>query len=331
MSQVFSPGGAGQKDTVTSKAELAGFCMLAGLRRSLAGSAAVAAVLAAVMFVAVPGTAEAVPLVQYVESMSNYDSVSPKMAVAECPAGMWVLGGSANIAREQGQIAIQGAFPMYDAVTGTSKFVVKASEDVGGTAGNWRVIAGAYCTDTFVMAPVSWSTPFDSTTPKSIPAPPCPGGMSVVGLGAEVSMYPDPPDDLAFTTPTTNVVLQGVDVNAALGIVVARATEHGAWANHWMLTAVAVCGYPQLFEGLQRVAAKVASGPADETHVEASCPAGKRPLAVAAKNQEGNLGEWYLDRFGKPALALGPIVAESFRNSGVSTNVNFLYIICSNS
>jgi hypothetical protein len=55
------------------------------------------------------------------------------------------------------------------------------------------------------------------------------------------------------------------------------------------------------------------------------------PLAVAANNQEGNLGEWYLDRFGKPSLALGPIVAESFRNSGVSTNVNFLYIICSNS
>ena len=298
--------------------------------RTPSGITAVAALLAAVVFVATPGTGEAVPLVQYFENASNYDSVSPKMAAAECPAGMWVLGGTANIVREEGQIAIQGAFPMYDAVTGTSKFVVKASEDVGGTPGNWRVIAGAYCTDTFVMAPVSWSTPFDSTTPKSIPAPPCPGGLSVVGLGAEVSAYTDDPDDVAFTTPPLSVVLQGIEVDAGLGIVVARATEHGVWANNWQLTAVAVCGYPQLFEGLERVAKRVSSGVADETRVEASCPAGKRPIAVASKNQEGNLGEWYLDRFGKPALALGPIVAESFRNSGVSTTVHYLYIVCTN-
>jgi hypothetical protein len=65
--------------------------------------------------------------------------------------------------------------------------------------------------------------------------------------------------------------------------------------------------------------------------VEASCPAGKRPIAVASKNQQGNFGEWYLDRFGKPALALGPIVAESFRNSGVSATVHYLYIVCTNS
>jgi hypothetical protein len=299
-------------------------------RRMSSGSIAVAALLAAVVFVAAPGTGEAAPLVQYFENTSNYNSVSPKMAVAECPANMWVLGGSATIVREEGQVAIQAAFPFYDAMTATSKFVVKASEDIDGTPGNWRVVAGAYCTDTFVMAPVSWSTAFDSTTPKSVPAPPCPGGLSVVGLGAEVSAYPDPPEDVAFTTPPLNVVLQGVEVDAALGIVVARATEHGAWANNWQLTAVAVCGYPQLFEGLERVAKRVSSKGADETRVEASCPAGKRPIAVASKNREGNLGEWYLDRFGKPALALGPIVAESFRNSGVSANVHYVYIVCTN-
>ena len=52
---------------------------------------------------------------------------------------------------------------------------------------------------------------------------------------------------------------------------------------------------------------------------------------VHPKNQQGNLGEWYLDRFGKPALALGPIVAESFRNSGVSATAHYLYIVCTNS
>ena len=36
LSQVFSPGGAGQKDTAASEVEPAGICMLAGLRRSLA-------------------------------------------------------------------------------------------------------------------------------------------------------------------------------------------------------------------------------------------------------------------------------------------------------
>jgi hypothetical protein len=217
---------------------------------------------------------------------------------------------------------------MYDTVSDTSKFVVKASEDVAGTAGNWRVVAGAYCTDTFVMAPVSLSTPFNSNSPRAIAAPPCPAGLSVVGLGAEVSVYPDDPDDVLFTTPPTNVVLQGFEVDNALGTVVARATEHGIWANNWQLTAVVVCGYPQLFEGLERVANRVASGGDDQTHVEASCPVGKRTIAVASKNDEGNVGEWYLDRFGKPAFAIGPIVGQSFRNSGVSSTVHYLYVVC---
>jgi hypothetical protein len=104
------------------------------------------------------------------------------------------------------------------------------------------------------------------------------------------------------------------------------------WDHYWKVTAIAVCGYPQLFEGLQRVAAKTSSGwpvAADETLADVSCPAGKRTIAIASRNSEANLGEWYLDRFSRRgALAPDLLYGQSYRNSGLSNTTHYLFAIC---
>src|SRR5687767_13905329 len=79
---------------------------------------------------ATPSTAEAiVPAIQYVTSTTALNSASPKMAIAQCPFGKSVLGGAALVTGAEGQVAIQGAFPTYDAGLGKYLFVVKATED----------------------------------------------------------------------------------------------------------------------------------------------------------------------------------------------------------
>ena len=72
--------------------------------------------LAAVASVGFPAPARAiVPDVVFVEAASVNNSASPKVAVAQCPLGRAVLGGTAAVRGEEGQVAIQAAFPVAEA------------------------------------------------------------------------------------------------------------------------------------------------------------------------------------------------------------------------
>jgi hypothetical protein len=288
---------------------------------------------------AVPATALAiVPAVQYFETTSNFNSVSPKIAVAECPVGWSVLGGTASVKDEEGQVAIQAAFPFYDAGLAKYVFIVKATEDLSGTIGSWSVTAGAYCTNTTVPMIVTESSLFDSDSIKSATVT-CPPNMRVVGMGAEASTLPDAPTNLASATPPLGVVLQGYDVDADLTTVTARATEVGAaiddsWGPFWQITAVAACAFPLYFDGLERVSAKTRGGgllEGDvESRVEVFCPKGKRVIAAGSRNKEYDMGQWYLDRFSRYNNVSQRIVGEAYRNAelGTTLTTQFLYAIC---
>jgi hypothetical protein len=274
-----------------------------------------------------PAVAEAiVPVVQYVTSTSVLNSASPKMAIAQCPFGKSVLGGAALVSGAEGQVAIQGAFPTYDAGLGKHLFVVKATEDLTGTVGSWSVTAIAYCTSTTVVLFDHQSSAFDSTDIKSTTVE-CPAGMKVVGMGGEVSddIYDSSPAALVGTIPTTAVVFRGFEANDDLTEVTARATEvggalGGATASAWKVTAVAACAFAAYFDGLELRRNVEAGGGTlafeTDSRVEISCSSkDKQVIAAAGMSDDRDQGQWYLDRFSRyNAFQHYRIVSEAYRN-----------------
>ena len=110
--------------------------------------------------------------------------------MAQCPAGTFIMGGAAEITGGQGQVAIQAAFPTFDAGLASSMFVVKAAESMTGTTDNWSLTAIAYCTPTTNPTLYEEASPFDSDDVKSVTVM-CPEGTKVVGMGGEVSKSAD--------------------------------------------------------------------------------------------------------------------------------------------
>ena len=278
----------------------------------------------------------AVPPVKYVEAVSANNSTSPKMAIAQCPSGWAVLGGTANVTGEQGRIAIQAAFPKFDAGLARYVFVVKATEDLPGTNTSWSVTAGAYCTDFTVPMYVTESSLFDSDSIKSATVT-CPMDYKVVGMGAEVSTSDGDPASLVSTTPSLNLVFQGFETDADLTLVKARATEIDAplgdfWAGNWKVSAVAACVSPFYFDGLELLVARVSGGGLREEEIEsrvdAGCPVGKRVISIASTNYESDMGQWFLDRFGRFNLISERVVGEAYRNNGLTLTTQYLYAIC---
>ena len=158
-------------------------------RRSASTIARAAVILSAGVGMGVGTAAAAIP-VQYQSNTSAYNSNSPKMVMAECPAGSRVLGGAALIDGGPGHVAIQAAFPTYDLGLNKYVFVVKAAENMAGTLESWSVTANAYCTPTITPLYLEEASLFDSDDIKSATVM-CPEGMKVVGMGGEVSKSRD--------------------------------------------------------------------------------------------------------------------------------------------
>jgi hypothetical protein len=274
-----------------------------------------------------PSAAEAiVPTIKFVTASSANNSVSPKMAVAVCPAGHAVLGGSALLRGPQGQIAIQSAFPHFDSGLAKWTFVVKAAEEpVTGTPDTWWITADAYCTPTTFPTIVEASSAFDSDPLKHATAE-CPAGMKVVGLGGEVSTSATvPPSALLGTLPPTTVVFHGMQTDIDLLSVTARATEAnaaigGEFLGNWKVTAVAACAFPLYFDGLEQRTTEEPGGGlalADiESKVSIGCSPGKTPIAGAASVFDHEMGHWYLHRFSRyNAFLKVQLDTESYRNN----------------
>lgn len=285
------------------------------------------------------GTAEAfVPPITFISATSAKNSVSPKMAVAQCPAGMAVLGGGAILAGADGEVLIQSAFPTFDVGLGKHVFVVKAIEDLNGTPDSWTVTANAYCTPAFVPTVIVEDSLFDSSPIKSVVAH-CPEGLKVVGMGGEVSTAFDvPPGPLVGTIPTAGVVFHGFEVNDDLTQVTARATEvdgtlGGSYAGSWRVVAIAACA-PQIdFELLSLNKYTESTAPlllaASESLMYVGCPAkGMQVIAAGSTIHDDDMGQWYLDRFNRYNAYQDRIVAEAHRNNGLTSVDQTGYVIC---
>jgi hypothetical protein len=278
------------------------------MRRKRDADCSPAVLLTVVSITAVLGMPRAAAAnVTYVESTSVSNSSSKKMAVAECAFGRSVLGGTANLRGQSGQVAIQAAFPAFDVGLGKYVFVVKAVEEhVTETPGVWSVTAGAFCTNDTVPTLVHASSDYDSDPIKSV-AVPCPPGMKVVGMGGEVFTAPDPPMTLIGPTPNTLVAFQGFEANDDLTAVTARATEEagalgGSYGGFWQVTAVAACAFPSYFNRLEgvRTAPHSPADLDDSSLLSLDCSSVNNiVIATAATVDDSDMGQWYLDRFSR--------------------------------
>jgi hypothetical protein len=292
-------------------------------------------ILTAIAELSLSGQAVAGPAIKYVTKTTVSDSTPQKKIAAECPFGWFVLGGAAVINGGAGQVAIQAAFPTFDAGLGKFLFVVKAVEDhVGGTNDNWSVTAAAYCTNTTVGTIVHEDSLFDSDAIKSVSVE-CPAGTKVVGMGGEVSIVDADPGDSFNSIPVdTELIFHGVEANNDLTQVTARGIEHnavvggGIFAGSWKVTAVAACALPVYFDGLEpRRNLQVGGGLLEfetESQVDVFCSSKEKTvIATASSIDDHDQGMWYLDRFIRLNGLAGKdqIIAESFRNEELGTTL----------
>jgi hypothetical protein len=293
--------------------------------RSFLGRAAIIALVAGTF---APAASEgAVPAVQYVSMTSAYNSASPKLAIAQCPVG-FVLGGAASISGAEGQVAIQAAFPMYDAGLAKYTFVVKAVEDLSGTAANWSVTASAYCTSSNAVVVETMPSAFNSDPIKSATVE-CPANMKVVGIGGEVSTADTEPAALVGTVPPAAVVFHGASANEDLTQVTVRATEidapfGGGFAAGWKVTAVVACAMPLYFDGLElRSNSGTAGGllAGDTQSILSIACSTKTKMIISASSiiNDHDMGQWYLDRFTRVNAFQNQIFAKADRNPELGT------------
>jgi hypothetical protein len=289
-----------------------------------------AVLLSTVVAVIAPGTAHADPPVTFVPATTVTNSTSPKIAIAQCAPGEQVFGGSAVVTGGHGQVLIQSAFPAGD------KFTVKAVEDFTGTADNWSLTAGAYCTSGVAIQYVASSSLLDSNAIKTATIP-CPEGKKAVGMGGQVSTARGFPTGTTGDVPPAKVVFKGMEVNENLRVVTARGTEVGAaigdtYAANWTVTAVVACAAETDVPGLVYWTGSRSTGllPTDsESRLDISCK--KTTISMGATIDDHDLGQWYLDRFSRyNAFQQEHLVTEAYRNPelGSTTTTHSGFMIC---
>ena len=298
----------------------------------------------AILGLGTPRTAEAIaPVVQYVTATSALNSASPKMATAECPPGKFVMGGAARIDGPHGQVAIQAAFPAFDAGLFKYIFVVKAVEDLTGTLDSWSVTASAYCTSTTVPQLYVEESPFDSNPIKSVKVQ-CPENTKAVGMGGEVSnSYHSQPAALVGSIPPASVVFQGFSANEDLTEVTARATEEagalgGTFAPSWKVTAVVACAPPLYFDSLELRSHTERGGGLLASEIdsvlEVSCSSkDKRVIATGSTVSDYEMGQWSLHRFSRyNSFQSDRVIGEAYRDAelGIVLMKQSVFIICVN-
>lgn len=312
--------------------------MRAHIRNYLPGLLAAASIM---VLVSARPAAALTPVVVRVVEVSPLSSSAVKVARAECPWYQRVLGGEALIsgAGAAGKVAIQGAFPMYDAGLLKWVFVVKASEE-DGYAGSWSVTAVAYCT-TSPEAPiyVQASSVFDSDPVKSVEVE-CPFPLKVVGMGGEVTKLDGDPLADTASIPSTDLIFHGMETNTDMRKVKASGIESGGllggdFDGNWKVTAVAACAREAYYEGLEvRIARASEGGDAlspDDSSVMVACSPGKKNIAVGGSMVgDQDMGTWFLHRFSRKGAGDTEVYGKVYRNSSTAFVKHTVSTICVN-
>lgn len=151
--------------------------------------------------------------------------VSPKSAIALCPAGTTLYGTGFEVTGGNGQV-----FPSVVEPDVALTNVTVAAFAHAGFGGNWGLTAYGICAAPAANTVlVSATSALNPAAPKAAVPPACPGMTNVHGVGAEIS------------GGLGDVVLDGMAPNAALTTSTAEADEAVPVAANWAVTSYAIC------------------------------------------------------------------------------------------
>jgi hypothetical protein len=208
--------------------------------------------------------AAAPPVLERAYAVTANDSVSPKTAIAVCPAGKQVVGGGGFVSSasppDAQKVLLTRLEPVHSG--NLDSYVVTGEEVAPGIGSAWRLEAYALC----APAPPGYQIVSASTTPSSTSVQQavasCPGSTKTLGTGAQIN------------NPGGQVTLQTNRSDDPLGIVRAVAKEDAnGYSASWNVISYAVCAsLPATFE----VASQgVIASPLDTKSAFVDCPPGK--------------------------------------------------------
>lgn len=238
------------------------------------GLIATAMLTTAIAAQAEPVSVQAVSTV-HVPAVSAINSVEPKSATANCPAGMVVTGGGFSTATGVGN---DGSVVMDELIIRDTFVTGTAYEDVNGTSKNWGITVIAVC------------------------ANPLPGYEIKIGRSVNSGSEFEKPA-VATCSPGKSVIGGGFGVTGALGEVVVdellpsttqvftKAFEGKAGTSrNWFIDAYAVCAFqPAGWQIINKTGPIHSAGKI--TTLE--CPAGKKVLGPMF-DLTGSLGQAHM-------------------------------------
>jgi hypothetical protein len=226
----------------------------------------------------------AAPRVTGVEEILKFtgsNSLSPKIALAQCPVGKQVLGGGGGVASLGGpdverRVTLTQLEPYINTI-GRHNYSVTAAETAPGTTDNWYLVAFAICADPvpghdIVAQGTGWST----TSLKETAAA-CPNGKRALGTGARIN-----PFNLGDQYQH-GIGLQVVRASGSGDITRAQAQAQPAgYAANWQLLAFAVCANtPQGYE-VSPYGESLGRESEPDKGARVDCPGGKQLLGGGA-------------------------------------------------
>jgi hypothetical protein len=208
--------------------------------------------------------AAAPPALVKASAATPTDSVSPKTAIAVCPAGKRVVGGGGSAINtspaDERRVLLTRLEPVHSG--NLDSYVVTGEEISPGIGSIWRLEAYALCAPALPgYQIVSASTTPSSTSVQQAVAS-CPSPSKVVGTGFQVN------------NPGGQVTLQTNRTDDPLRIVRAVAKEDAnGYSGNWNVTSYAICeNLPATF---QVVGDGTPTSPEDSKSADVDCPPGK--------------------------------------------------------
>jgi hypothetical protein len=256
--------------------------------------------LAATITVLAGPASAAVPGLQIVSATSATNSISPKRALATCPAGKVVVGTGAELTGGLGDVVIDDLVPMATTVRAVAY-------ENGNSPRNWNVRAYAICANPLPGLQIVTATSLFNSNNKSVTAT-CPAGKNTIGTGAEL------------TGARGDVVIDFLRPTATT--VIAGGTEIGNSPRNWNVRAYAICANP--LPGLE-IVTKGSAINSDNKFATAICPAGKVVTGAGAEIG-GAVNGVVIDDLRPTATT---VTATAFEHGNVAPNWFILaYAIC---
>jgi hypothetical protein len=237
-------------------------------RTRAAATVFVVAVLVGTLLSAVPA-AQAVANPVRVVATTSSSSQTSRGVNANCPTGLSVYGGGAEIIIDSGtpgNVVLTGSFPATDSLRSWSAM---AFEVGGGFAGNWRLRSFAICGPAVPNLQRVAGISVSSVTDRHAVQATCPAGTRAYSAGA------------GTVNGRGDVYLERIVPGMASGAAAARV--RAPLTRDWQLIAFAVCGDPGVLGPLAPFAAFPPGGSNSPQELTQACPAGFRVHGTGAE------------------------------------------------